>query len=1171
MNRRNANGGCGPVHVNFPYDRKSRFSEILLGAVSGIALLTASIGFSQPAIAASGGGAIAPSVSGPKGGAGGVDGDPAAAKGKDGVAGGAVSGGGGGAVNLTTGQGMSGGNRSSGGTAGETGLTGAINTPVVTGEILGGAGERPISGIGGGGGGGVGITTDQNLTIMATGVVVGGLGATGLSTSGGGGGGVAIFSTSNVIIEAGASINGGGGGVAANYSGGGGGAAAVLLAGGGVLTNSGTITGGAGGRGANPALLANGGAGGNGGEGVLLTNGGTIINNVGGSITGGNSGVNGSRLSLFDVTLSQGGNGVAGANITVVNAGVISGAAIVGGGFVDAIKFTGGKNSLELHSTSVINGSVKAFSSDDMLILGGGDNGTFDASKIGDASQFSGFGAYEKTGASVWTLSGTTATLTPWVINSGALSIAADDSLGAVSGDLTLNGGTLLTTDSFSMDRNVILTAAGGAIDTLTNSTLTINGVLSGDGDLTKTSDGTLVLTGENTYTGGTTIRSGILQLGNGGTIGSLKGDVAVAMNSAFNINRNDIVTFDGTISGDGSFSQVGTGTTILTSNNSHTGGTTISSGTLQLGNGGSSGSIAGDVTNNGALVFNRSGTTIQSGIISGTGDVRQAGAGITQLKSVNTYTGKTIVEAGTLAARAENVLSAGSAYSVLNGGTLDLSGYNQTIASLANAGTVSLRGANDAAGTILKITGNYTGTGGTILLNSALGEDNSKTDRLTINGNSSGSASLRVNNISSTGGVTVEGIKLVQIGGNSDATFALQGDYAFKGEQAVASGAYAYRLYKNGVSTPTDGDWYLRSTLKNPTSIDPTNPTKPVDPTTPATPLYNAAVPVFEAYAGVLLNLNTVSTLQQRVGDRYLGDNKGTRTDGQSTSPQGHSSAIWGRLEAAHSKYQPKTSTSATDYELDTWKMEAGLDGQLYEDTNGKLIGGLSAHYVNASADASSLFGNGKIDVDGYGVASTLTWYGQNGFYVDGQAQATWYNSDLFSNELNRGLANGNSAFGYVVSVETGKHFALNPNWMLTPQAQLVYSSVDFDSFDMSFISGSARTSLGKADSLKARLAISADHQNSWIGADGKTTRTNIYGIANLYQEFLDGTNVNISGVDFASENDRTWGGIGTGGSYSWANDKYSLYGEVSFNTSLSRLADSYNINGKTGFKVAF
>ncbi|MFS1808956.1 autotransporter-associated beta strand repeat-containing protein, partial [Bacillus anthracis] len=235
----------------------------------------------------------------------------------------------------------------------------------------------------------------------------------------------------------------------------------------------------------------------------------------------------------------------------------------------------------------------------------------------------------------------------------------------------------LLTTDTFAMDRNIGLTAAGGTIETLSATTLTINGIMSGAGGLTKTNTGTLVLTGENTYTGGTTISGGTLQLGNGGTSGSLKGNVAIAKDSALNVNRSDTVTLDGTISGEGSVSHSGTGTTILSANNNYTGGTTINSGTLQIGNGGASGSITGNVTNNGALVFNRTGTAVLNGVISGTGEVRQTGTGITQLTGLNTYTGKTNVEAGTLAAGGANVLSANSAHSVSSGGTLDLAGYN--------------------------------------------------------------------------------------------------------------------------------------------------------------------------------------------------------------------------------------------------------------------------------------------------------------------------------------------------------------------------------------------------------------------------------------------------------------------------------------------------------------
>src|ERR1700746_927722 len=156
-----------------------------------------------------------------------------------------------------------------------------------------------------------------------------------------------------------------------------------------------------------------------------------------------------------------------------------------------------------------------------------------------------------------------------------------------------------------------------------------------------------MVLTGNNTYSGGTTIAAGTLQLGNGGTSGSIVGNVAD--NGTLVFNRSDALTLDGVISGTGTANQAGTGTTILTSANTYTGGTTISAGTLQLGNGGTSGSITGDIVDNAAFAINRADTWELKGTISGTGSVAQLGTGTTILTGANNYTGGTLVNAGTL------------------------------------------------------------------------------------------------------------------------------------------------------------------------------------------------------------------------------------------------------------------------------------------------------------------------------------------------------------------------------------------------------------------------------------------------------------------------------------------------------------------------------------------
>ena len=134
----------------------------------------------------------------------------------------------------------------------------------------------------------------------------------------------------------------------------------------------------------------------------------------------------------------------------------------------------------------------------------------------------------------------------------------------------------------------------------------TISGIISGTGALTKSGAGALTLTSDNTFTGATTISAGTLQIGNGGATGSLAG-LSIVDNSALIFNRSNALTYAGVVSGTGTLTQLGAGTTTLTGANTYTGGTTISAGTLQLGNGGVTGSIVGDVLDNSVLAFNRS------------------------------------------------------------------------------------------------------------------------------------------------------------------------------------------------------------------------------------------------------------------------------------------------------------------------------------------------------------------------------------------------------------------------------------------------------------------------------------------------------------------------------------------------------------------------------------
>ncbi|WP_315974455.1 autotransporter family protein [Devosia neptuniae] len=711
-------------------------------------------------------------------------------------------------------------------------------------------------------------------------------------------------------------------------------------------------------------------------------------------------------------------------------------------------------------------------------------------------------------------------------------------SLGTLSGTGTLNiiGGTLETNNVLrsgvggqaNFDNGILrarinnnfflsgftpgmLNIAGGGLTLDTQAfTLRVASVFSGVGGLTKTGTGTLTLTGSQLYAGPTVIQAGTL---------SLTGNGSLAASSR--------VVADGTFNASG-ITAAGTSIQSL-----------AGSGAVTLG------------TKN--LTITDAKNDVFSGIIAGAGGLTISG-GTQTLTGTNTYAGPTIVRAGTLAVNG----SITSATSVEAGGTLG--GTGTIFGDVTSAGIVA---PGNSIGT-LTVAGNYISNGGALEVETVLGGDASPTDLLVITGNSilgSGPTQVGVVNLGGSGAATVEGIKIVDVAGISDAgAFALLGNYVFEGDQAVVGGAYAYRLYQNGVSTPADGDWYLRSTLTNPV-IPPGTP--PGTPIPPATPLYQPGVPLYESYANVLQSFNALGTLRQRLGGRAWSGAGVIETD----LPQGNLGA-WGRIEASHAKFDPQTSTSGASYDVDLWKLQAGADGVLYRGDAGSLIGGVSLEYGTLSADIASPHGDGSINSTGFGVGSALTWYGSTGFYLDGQARVTWYDSDLSSSTAGLNLATDNGGFGYAVSIEGGQQIALGPNWSITPQAQLAYSDVDFDSFTDAF---DAAVSSDNGQSLKARLGISVDYRNEWTDEAGQAASADLYGIANLYYDMLDGSHTDVAGVKLASENDPLWGGVGIGGSYNWGDGKYALHGEASLNTSLRNFGDSYAAKGTVGLSVKF
>ncbi len=236
---------------------------------------------------------------------------------------------------------------------------------------------------------------------------------------------------------------------------------------------------------------------------------------------------------------------------------------------------------------------------------------------------------------------------------------------------VTLTGG--ITVDTGVSGSAVSLNAAlSGSItaSVASSETLAISGILSGSGSLSTAGSGTLTLSGVNTYTGGTTISGGTLafgpgaldysseidfdggglQWGSGNTedVSGLFGPIDSGETAILDTNGNN-VTLATAITGDGGLEKTGAGTLTLSGTNTYTGGTTISAGTLQLGDGTTDGSVTGDITDNAALVFDNTADLPYDGAIDGTGSLTKTGAGTLRLTGELSYIGGTTVDQGTL------------------------------------------------------------------------------------------------------------------------------------------------------------------------------------------------------------------------------------------------------------------------------------------------------------------------------------------------------------------------------------------------------------------------------------------------------------------------------------------------------------------------------------------
>ncbi|HCK7959826.1 TPA: autotransporter outer membrane beta-barrel domain-containing protein, partial [Salmonella enterica] len=357
-------------------------------------------------------------------------------------------------------------------------------------------------------------------------------------------------------------------------------------------------------------------------------------------------------------------------------------------------------------------------------------------------------------------------------------------------------------------------------------------------------------------------------------------------------------------------------------------------------------------------------------------------GAGKLTLSGANTYTGDTNVQEGTLwlsgdgsigemgSQQAVNVASGatfgGSNGTTVNGkvtneGTLVFGDSEETGAiftlngDLINMGTIASGSTSSTPGNTLYVDGNYTGNGGSLYLNTVLGDDDSATDKLVITGDASGTTDLYINGIGD-GAQTTNGIEVVDVGGVSTSD-------AFELKNEVNASLYTYRLYWN----ESDNDWYLASKAQSDDDDSggddsDVTPSDGGDDGGDVAPQYRADIGAYMGNQWMARNLQ-MQTLYDREGSQYR------NADG----------SVWARFKAG----KAESEAVSGNIDMDSNYSQFQLGGDILAWGNGQqsVTVGVMASYINADTDSTGNRGadgsqfTSSGNVDGYNLGVYATW----------------------------------------------------------------------------------------------------------------------------------------------------------------------------------------------------
>ncbi|KDD14367.1 autotransporter outer membrane beta-barrel domain-containing protein, partial [Bordetella bronchiseptica] len=727
----------------------------------------------------------------------------------------------------------------------------------------------------------------------------------------------------------------------------------------------------------------------------------------------------------------------------------------------------------------------------------------------------------------------------------------------------------------------------------------------------------------------GTTLSEGTIAMGADSALGNPNGALALnggtlRFNNSFDLAASRAITtnapgstidtqgFDTTIAqnigGNGGLTKTGTGTLTLDGNNSYTGGTTLSEGTIAMGTDSALGNPNGALAlNGGTLRFNNSfdlaasraittnapGSTIDTqGFdttiaqnIGGNGGLTKTGTGTLTLNGANTFVGPLQVQQGVallgdashataslvgnanIAAGATLAGYGTAAQSVTNDGTLAVAGALAT-ASANTTGTLTINGNLNNNG-LLKldgnqpgnrlVTGNYVGNNGQISLSTALAADNSPTDVLTVKGGAAtGSSAVTVVNAGGLGAVTrANGIRIVQAtdGANTAAS-------AFRLAGPVVAGPYEYSLYKGGQGDSES--WFLRST------IDCNNPSAPRSLCESPSPGVQAPpVPDYRRETSLYSALGPAALLFGRTLMDSLAERTGTPPP-DSTSPFQGNGRPWARALGATGKRNGSDNGiygESARYSYDITGIQAGIDLLRTESQDGQrnyagVMGAIG--YIKTDVEHYTGQSAGTNRTNAYSLGAYWTHFGPGNWYFDGSLSGNLYHMRANSG---RGVSElKTKGKGISTNLEAGYTFKLDENWRLTPFLQTSYQWIDIDSASDS--GGKVRFS--DVQSLTAKTGAQLSH--TWNGSPNDPKAVTASLRLAVGHEFLGKTKTEFQAEDgyvpFRSNLNGSWGEAkaGIAGNIS---KQVALYATGGYERALN--GDGHQWNGKVGVRVGW